>query len=346
MKLTLAIAVSLLATSVHGVADHLWYRYSLPNITDWYNEIKVHPDMEPTSTYFMSNGFGNGYFGIQPNAPNKTVLFSIWDADDGTKVTNQYCGPKSICSTFGGEGTGLHVNYNFNWTAGVTYAGLIKTKSVVPGYTDFSGYFMHENKEWYHMATYRRKQPTPWLTGLYSFVENPSSVTINITRRTNFGNQWVRNATGHSEELTVAGLDHTSPLVASDRYGAGVDKTSFYLFINGPSNDIPKNTTLVRQATHQEPDWSMQGKTGGKTTKKSTKKTGHKTTKKSKKTTIKKSSKAGHESHRKSTIRSSHHSKVVKKSHKKHEEPAQHHSDKHHPGKHPQKKHEKPAKHH
>lgn len=202
---------------------------------------------------------------------------------------------------------------------------------MIPGYTDFSGYFMHENKKWYHLATYRRKQPTPWLSGLYSFVENPSSVTINITRRTNFGNQWVRNAAGHSEELTVASLDHTSPLVASDRYGAGVDKTSFYLYINGPSNDIPKNTTLVRKATHQEPDWSMKGKTSAKSTKKkSTKKTSHKTTKKVNKTTSKKATKEGHESHKKSTKRSSHHSKVVKKSHKKHEEPPKHHSGKHH----------------
>jgi hypothetical protein len=78
MKLTIAITLSLLATSVHGVADHLWYNYNLANITDWYNEITVHPNMEPTSTYFMSNGFANGYFGIQPNSPNKTVLFSIW----------------------------------------------------------------------------------------------------------------------------------------------------------------------------------------------------------------------------------------------------------------------------
>jgi hypothetical protein len=78
MKLTIAITLSLLATSVHGVSDHLWYNYNLANITDWYNEITVHPNMEPTSTYFMSNGFANGYFGIQPNSPNKTVLFSIW----------------------------------------------------------------------------------------------------------------------------------------------------------------------------------------------------------------------------------------------------------------------------
>jgi hypothetical protein len=78
MKLTSAIALSLLAKSVYGVADHLWYSTSLSNVTDWYNEVTIHSGDEPEGTYFMTNGFTGGYFGIQHNVPNKTVLFSVW----------------------------------------------------------------------------------------------------------------------------------------------------------------------------------------------------------------------------------------------------------------------------
>ncbi|KAH8547748.1 hypothetical protein BGW37DRAFT_222832 [Umbelopsis sp. PMI_123] len=109
-------------------------------------------------------------------------------------VPRQHCRNVSRCSTFGGEGTGLHANYDFNWTAGVTYAGLVHSSPLGNGYTDISGYFKHENGEWYHLATYRRKTNSPYLTGLYSFVENWAGILVNETRRVNYGNQWVRNA--------------------------------------------------------------------------------------------------------------------------------------------------------
>lgn len=81
MKLTVAITLSILAKSVYGVADHLWYQTSIPNVTDWYNEVNIVPGAEPISTYFMTNGFTGGYFGIQHNtlgSTGKTVLFSVW----------------------------------------------------------------------------------------------------------------------------------------------------------------------------------------------------------------------------------------------------------------------------
>ncbi|GAB5593184.1 hypothetical protein Unana1_08084 [Umbelopsis nana] len=288
MKLSSALALSLLASTVHGVADHLWYHTNIANVTDWYNEVTVHPGDDPVSTYFMTNGFSGGYFGIQPNSPTRTVLFSVWDADDGTKTTQQFCGKLSHCSTFGGEGTGLHANYDLNWTAGVTYAGLVRTSPLGNGYTDISGYFRDANNQWYHLATYRRKTNSPYFSGLYSFVENFQSILLNQTRKTNFGNQWVRNAAHHTQEMTVADLTHTT-LAAGDVYGAGVENTSFYLFINGPKSDIPSNTTLVRKPTGKVPDFDMTGKavggkpTGGKTTssngKTTTKSSGHRKSK-------------------------------------------------------------------
>lgn len=182
----------------------------------------------------------------------------------------------------------------------MTYAALIHANPLKGGYTEISGYFRPSNKEWYHLATYRRKTDSPYLNGLYSFVENPSSVLINETRRANYGNQWVRNPAKKVEELTVADLTHTSPLVASDRYGSGAKGTSFYLFINGPKNDIPSNTTITRKATGVQPDFDMKSSKGSaKSTKKAhkkrkatskrkdTRKVNHSADKKSKKTTTK-----------------------------------------------------------
>ncbi|KAI9282930.1 hypothetical protein BC943DRAFT_362449 [Umbelopsis sp. AD052] len=294
MKLTAALALSILAETVYGVADHLWYHTDLSNVTDFYNEVNVVPGAEPISTYFMTNGFTGGYFGVQHNTEGKTgktVLFSVWDNDDGTKTTQQYCGKSSRCSTFGGEGTGLHANYDFQWTAGVTYTALIHAKPLNNGYTDISGYFRHENKEWYHLATYRRKTDSPYLSGLYSFVENPSSYLINETRRANYGNQWVRNSANKAQELTVADLTHTT-LVDSDRYGSGAKGTSFYLFIDGPTNDIPSKTTITRKATGVKPDFDMKGSKGSiKSTQKShsKRKTTSKHKSEHKKSTLKKS---------------------------------------------------------
>ncbi|CAM0141091.1 hypothetical protein VKS41_008589 [Umbelopsis sp. WA50703] len=269
MKLTSAIALSLLAKSVYGVADHLWYSTSLSNVTDWYNEVTIHSGDEPEGTYFMTNGFTGGYFGIQHNVPNKTVLFSVWDADDGTNTTQQACGSDVVCSTFGGEGTGLHANYNFQWADDTTYAGYIKASPVSGGYTDISGYFK-QGSTWVLLATYRRKVDSPYLDGFYSFVENPATLTVNETREAYYGNQWVRNESGTSQEMTTASLTNTT-LNPGDNYGAGVQGTTFFLFINGPKSEIPSNRTLTRDATGKQPSWNI-GSASTSSSKKSQKK--------------------------------------------------------------------------
>lgn len=160
-----------------------------------------------------------------------------------------------VCSTFGGEGTGLHANYNFDWADDTTYAGYIKASPVSGGYTDISGYFK-QGSTWVLLATYRRKVDDPYLTGFYSFVENPATLTVNMTREAYYGNQWVRDDSGTSQEMITASLTNTT-LDAGDNYGAGVKGTTFFLFINGPTSEIPSNRTLTRQATGKEPNWDI-----------------------------------------------------------------------------------------
>ncbi|CAO3697250.1 unnamed protein product [Umbelopsis ramanniana] len=259
MKLTAAITLCVLANTVYGITDQLSYHTSLPGVTDWYNEVNVLIGGGPVSSHFITNGFTGGYFGLQYNTTaktGKTVQFSVSDADDGTKTTQQYCGKLSRCSTFGGEGTGLHASYDFQWSHGVNYAVIVHARPINNGYTEISGYFRPSETEWYHLATFTRKTNSPYLTGLYSSVENPNSVVKNQVRQASFGNQWVRNPANRVEELKVADF-HTSALAPGDRYGAGAKGTSFYLFINGARLDIPSNNTITRMASHFKPDFDM-----------------------------------------------------------------------------------------
>lgn len=63
-----------------GPSVHL--RYVVPEqrtLEYAYSEITVPEGEDTLGTYFMANGFGEGYFGFQVNGPNeRRVLFSVW----------------------------------------------------------------------------------------------------------------------------------------------------------------------------------------------------------------------------------------------------------------------------
>ena len=64
-----------------GPSVHL--RYLVPetvkDVTYFYNEITVPVGEDVIGSYFMANGFGQGYFGIQVNLEKeRRILFSVW----------------------------------------------------------------------------------------------------------------------------------------------------------------------------------------------------------------------------------------------------------------------------
>lgn len=64
-----------------GANDHLWPDGDCPKClyTHFYNEMYVTKGQDVQSTYFMVNGFGVGYSGMQVNGPDlRKLLFSIW----------------------------------------------------------------------------------------------------------------------------------------------------------------------------------------------------------------------------------------------------------------------------
>jgi len=63
-----------------GPSVHL--NYQLPEKTDiewFYNEVTVPKGDDVQGSYYMANGFAEGYFGMQVNSPTeRRILFSVW----------------------------------------------------------------------------------------------------------------------------------------------------------------------------------------------------------------------------------------------------------------------------
>jgi hypothetical protein len=150
----------------------------------------------------------------------------------------------------------MFTTYEFPWNVARSYATLVRARPLANGYTEISGYFRNEKREWYHLATYNRKTNSPYLNDLYASVENPAFTQRNLNRKAAYGNTWIRNSGRKEEELTVVDLTHSN-LVQGDRYGAGAKGTTFYLFVNGQRDDIPANPTITRTAVGVHPDFDM-----------------------------------------------------------------------------------------
>ncbi len=58
------------------------FRYNLPRGDEYeyfYNELTVTPGNDVVGTYCMTNGFGEGYCGLQVNSKGeRRILFSVW----------------------------------------------------------------------------------------------------------------------------------------------------------------------------------------------------------------------------------------------------------------------------
>ncbi len=242
--------------SRRGPSVHL--NYSAPDNTEWfYNEITVPAGEDKIGSYFMSNGFNGGYFGIQVNsATERKVLFSVWDSDNG-KTTLVRKGPGVVDNIFGGEGTGGQSYLVFNWKAGTTYKFLTQGKPDGKGSTLFSSWFFTpESGTWRFMATWNRPNTNTYLKGIYSFLENFIDVEGWQSRKAFYNNQWARSASGTWTELINAKLtaDATAHNGQRKDYAGGVENGQFYLKNCGFfSQFVNYDSYFTRKATGMQP---------------------------------------------------------------------------------------------
>lgn len=111
-------------------ADSIHLSYSTKSGWDRF-DVDVTPMKFPGTTYFSTVNWDGAYTGIQNTGPGnvdgapsdptkKKLIFSVWDSGGVSAVLLDK--EDSACTTFGGEGTGVHCDVaNYPWTTGGTY---------------------------------------------------------------------------------------------------------------------------------------------------------------------------------------------------------------------------------
>ena len=255
-----------------GPSVHL--SYDLPtehgNIEYFYNEITVRKGQDVIGSYYMANGFAEGYFGIQVNSEKeRRVLFSVWSPfktdnpkeipeDQRIKLLGK--GPDVVTNDFGGEGSGGQSFLRFSWEAGLTYKFLtqIHPDTQNQGSTIYSSWFFDpEKNDWRLIASFSRPKTVTWYKRPYSFLENFIPTQGYIARQVEFSNQWAVTEQGEWIELTKAKFTHDATASAKLRmdYTGGLIKGAFFLKNCGFFNEnIPTGTYFERKPKSVHPN--------------------------------------------------------------------------------------------
>ncbi|RAV28031.1 nematoblast specific protein [Sinomicrobium soli] len=246
-----------------GPSVHL--NYEVPAAKDilwFYNEVTVPEGEDIVGSYFMANGFGQGYFGIQVNSESeRRVLFSVWspyETDDPSGIPDDYKiilldkGDDVHAGEFGNEGSGGQSYRKFMWKAETTYRFLLKGEPSENNSTDFTAWFFApETGEWELMASFRRPHTSTYLTRPHSFLENFRTETGFKSRKGLYSNQWVRDVSGEWHELTRAKFtaDATARKEARMDYAGGTEGSGFFMRNCG---FFSKNTEIDSYHTRQD----------------------------------------------------------------------------------------------
>ena len=243
-----------------GPSVHLGYTLPKENVEWFYNEIIVPEEGDIPSSYYMACGFGQGYFGMQNNAPHKRrVLFSVWspfetdnpaDIPDSLRVQLVKKGENVKVNDFGNEGSGGQSYMHYDWKAGERCRFLMGVHPDGGNSTVYTAYFYdnHQNK-WVLVASWRRPKTTTWYTNAHSFLENFNPVMGYISRKACYTNQWARTADGKWIPVTQARFtcDATGHHRQRLDYNGGVEGENFFLTMGGFFNDYMKSGTRLER---------------------------------------------------------------------------------------------------
>lgn len=246
---------------MRGPSVHM--KYTLPEepIEYFYNEITVPEGEDKIGSYFMTNGFGEGYCGIQANSDKeRRILFSVWspfETDDPKAIPEDHRikllaqGKDVHIGEFGNEGSGGQSYLIYPWKAGETYRVITRVHPDGKGNTAYyAWFFAPEENQWRLIAGFLRPQTNVWYTGAHSFLENFIPGQGYLERSVRFGNQWARTAKGEWKELTEGMFTYDATARAGVRqdYAGGVADNMFFLRNGGFFND---NTEFKSMFTRQ-----------------------------------------------------------------------------------------------
>ncbi len=258
-----------------GPSTHLIYNIpeEIGDVEWFYNEIEIAEGQDVIGSYFMANGFSEGYFGIQVNSPTeRRILFSIWSpykTDDPGSIPEEYRitllkkGEDVISGKFGNEGSGGQSYKIYNWKTNTRYRFLMRAIPTGDNSTDYTAYFYDPGVGALNLiASFRRPKTNTYLKRLYSFLENFIPNTGVVSRKGGYYNQWVCDANGKWHEIVEArfSADQTAKKEARLDYSGGVENQGFYLKNCGFSNDkVDIGTIFTRKKLLKAPaiDFSL-----------------------------------------------------------------------------------------
>ena len=227
--------------------------YQAPDADIFYNEVKV--EKSYPGTYFCTNGFNHGYFGIQEIfGGKKVVIFSVWDpgkqnnpdvVEQDRRVKVLHTGEGVRISRFGNEGTGGKSMFDYDWEVGQTYKFLIQAE-VDGDRTTYAAYFyLNEEKKWKHLASFQTITGGDYLKGYYSFVEDfwRNGTSATKSRRAHYSNGWVRTRDGHWISLTRARF--TADSTPTLNIDAGPQDDGFFLVTGGDTKNHTKLNSIM-----------------------------------------------------------------------------------------------------
>ena len=226
-----------------GPSVHL--NYTMPadkNIEWFYNEITVPIGNDVIGSYYMANGFAEGYFGMQVNSETeRRILFSIWSpykTDNPASIPPEFKiilnkkGNNVYSGEFGNEGAGGQSYLVYPWKAGSTYKFLTQAKPTSNNCTTYTSYFFSpEENKWLLIASFNRPQTNTYLKRLHSFLENFTPETGYLERKVFFDNQWVMDDKKEWTELNQIKFtaDQTARKNFRRDYSGGLMDGKFYL---------------------------------------------------------------------------------------------------------------------
>lgn len=191
-----------------GPSVHL--SYQLPEATAiryFYSELQVPVGQDVTGSFYMANGFADGYFGIQVNsATERRVLFSVWSPyqtdDPGTipehlQVKLLRKGEQVVTGEFGNEGSGGQSFLRYAWQAGTTYQFLLKAEPQADNHTHYTAWFFApEQAKWQLIASFSRPETQRNIERPHSFLENFIPEMGDTLRHAYFPSQWFADTGG------------------------------------------------------------------------------------------------------------------------------------------------------
>lgn len=235
----------------------------------FYTELSVPKGYDHQGSYFMANGFAEGYFGMQVNsATERRILFSVWSpfqTDDPSTIPvemriQQLAKGKNVYTgKFGNEGSGGQSYLVFPWQAEQTYRFLLKVNPTdnLANHTDYSAYFYDPIAEnWLFIASFRRPSTDTYVTRPHSFLENFIPDAGQFERKAIYSNQWLRDTKGQWHALNKATFSYDATAAKQSRmdYQGGTHNGHFYLrntgFFTGPT----KLHSQFERITSREPN--------------------------------------------------------------------------------------------